>query len=89
MQIKAVNNRVLVECPEIEEDTNEKGYTTEIALASGRQIVEGTVVTADPNTDLKPNDTIYFPRYAANEFNYKGSLLFSLDFDDVEYIVSE
>lgn len=84
--LRARNGRVLLKCEEIEEDTNEQGYSTEVALSSGRQIVKGVVVTADPLIDITTGDSVYFPRYAANEFNYKDELLFSVHSDDIEYV---
>lgn len=90
MQIKALNKRILVRCPSIEEDVNERGYTTEVALASGRKIVSGTVVVASgaaEHVGIVKGTEIYFPRYSANEFPIKGKMFFSLSLDDVEFIV--
>lgn len=93
--LKPINERILVNAPSIEEEVNEKGYTTEAALSSGRSIVAGEIVALakdierDMNYGLKVGDTIYFPRYAANEVNYKDNLYFSVSIRDVEFYDQE
>lgn len=48
-----------------------------------RDIVSGIVVDLDTSTGLKPGQKIYFPYYAAINFEVKGDNLWIVNINDV------
>jgi co-chaperonin GroES (HSP10) len=87
--MQARHGRVLVSCPQIAEQIEEESYNVENAMAGGRKITTGTVILVSPEAKdegLKKKQTVWFPRYAANEMKYKGKLVFSVHEKDIEFV---
>lgn len=87
--MQALNGRLLIDAPELQKDIEESGQTVESSIVSNRHITSGYVKLVSPEAmmhGIREGDTVYFPRYAANEFQPEGSdMFFSVHVNDIEF----